>query len=247
MSTIRFTNTPVPDVSEIDVTAYAPDKRILRTAHDLFYRDGIRATGIDRVIAESGVAKKTFYRYYPSKDDLIVAFLEYRHNNWMIWFRDALARHGGTLDALVPTLAEWFGGAAYRGCAFINSVVEVGGSLPQALDISRRHKRDMAAAIRALMLSSRTAKADAQALAVAVDGAIVAAQFSESPADALKALARVVRAIKKARAKADAFAQRPPLVSPDSVDASSAFARAMSSISSDATSAFSFSSATMAS
>ncbi|SAK97383.1 TetR family transcriptional regulator [Caballeronia fortuita] len=183
-----------------DVADLTPDARILYTAHDLFYRDGIRATGIDRVIAESGVAKKTFYRYFPSKDDLIVAFLDFRHDNWMTWFRDALARHGGTLNALVPALAEWFGSENYRGCAFINSVVEVGATLPQAVDISRRHKRDMTAAIRALMPASRTAKADAQALALAVDGAIVAAQFAASPADALKALARVVRAIKRGAA-----------------------------------------------
>jgi AcrR family transcriptional regulator len=187
--------------SSAAVTELAPDARILLTAHDLFYRDGIRATGIDRVIAESGVAKKTFYRYFPSKDDLIVAFLEYRHENWMNWFRDALARHGGTLGALVPALAEWFGGEAYRGCAFINSVVEVGGTLPQAVDISRRHKRDMTTAIRAVLPASRTAKADAQALALAVDGAIVAAQFADSPADALKALARVVRAVKRGAAE----------------------------------------------
>ncbi|BBP98303.1 TetR family transcriptional regulator [Burkholderia sp. SFA1] len=180
-----------------DATGLAPDARILLTAHDLFYRDGIRATGVDRVIAESGVAKKTFYRYFPSKDDLIVAFLDFRHDNWMTWFRAALKRHGGTLNALVPALAEWFGDENYRGCAFINSVVEVGATLPQAVDISRRHKRDMTAAIRALMPASRTAKPDAQALALAVDGAIVAAQFAESPAEALKALARVVRAIKR--------------------------------------------------
>lgn len=181
-----------------DAAGLAPDARILLTAHDLFYRDGIRATGVDRVIAESGVAKKTFYRYFPSKDDLIVAFLDFRHDNWMTWFRAALKRHGGTLNGLVPALAEWFGDENYRGCAFINSVVEVGATLPQAVEISRRHKRDMTAAIRALMPSSRTAKPDAQALALAVDGAIVAAQFAESPAEALKALARVVRAIKRA-------------------------------------------------
>ena len=86
----------------------SPAGRILVTAHTLFYRDGIRATGIDRVIAESGVAKKTFYRYYPAKSDLIVAFLEYRHRNWMTWFEDAVQRHGADADALVPALAEWF-------------------------------------------------------------------------------------------------------------------------------------------
>jgi AcrR family transcriptional regulator len=173
----------------------SPSDRILHTAHDLFYRDGIRATGIDRVIAESGVAKKTFYRYFPSKDDLIVAFLEYRHKNWMTWFADALERHGGGCAALVPALAEWFESDVYRGCAFINSVAEVGGTHAHALDIARRHKRDMTDAIRKLLPASRTAKADAQALAMAVDGAIVAAQFEDSPAVALKSLARIVRAM----------------------------------------------------
>jgi AcrR family transcriptional regulator len=176
-----------------------PAERILTTAHDLFYRDGIRATGIDRVIAESGVAKKTFYRYYPAKNDLVIAFLEYRHRNWMTWFEDALQRHGARVagaQALVPALAEWFGSEAYRGCAFINAVVEVGGTLPAAVDISRRHKRDMAAAIRKLLpAGSRTGYADARALALAVDGAIVVAQFEDSPANALKSFARLVSAI----------------------------------------------------
>src|SRR5476649_2001021 len=174
----------------------SPAERILVTAHALFYRDGIRATGIDRVIAESGVAKKTFYRYYPAKNDLIVAFLEYRHRNWMTWFEDAVKRHGADADALVPALAEWFESDEYRGCAFINAVVEVGGSLPEAVDISRRHKLDMAAVIRTLLpAASRTAKADARAMAMAVDGAIVGAQFEDSPEVALKSLARVVKAI----------------------------------------------------
>jgi AcrR family transcriptional regulator len=187
-------STAVTELSEL-----APPERILLTAHDLFYRDGIRATGIDRVIAESGVAKKTFYRYFPSKDDLIVAFLEYRHRNWMSWFNDALQRHGGDLPALIPALAEWFESDAYRGCAFINSVVEVGGTHADAVEVSRRHKRDMTDAIRKLLPASRSARADAQALAMAVDGAIVAAQFEESPAVALKSLARIVRAMSTPR------------------------------------------------
>ncbi len=174
----------------------SPAERILATAHALFYRDGIRATGIDRVIAESGVAKKTFYRYYPSKNDLIVAFLEYRHRNWMTWFEDAVKRRGANVDALVPALAEWFESEGYRGCAFINAVVEVGGTVPEAVDISRRHKLDMAAVIRTLLPAwSRTAKADARALAMAVDGAIVGAQFEDTPDMALKSLERVVKAI----------------------------------------------------
>jgi AcrR family transcriptional regulator len=182
--------------NDTPLEALPPADRILVTAHRLFYRDGIRATGIDRVIAESGVAKKTFYKYYPSKDDLIIAFLNYRHQNWITWFDAALTRHGATPRALVPALAEWFGSADYRGCAFINAVVEVGETLPEAADISRRHKQDMASLIRALLpASSRTANADARALAMAVDGAIIGAQFEDTPELTLKALTRVVRAV----------------------------------------------------
>jgi AcrR family transcriptional regulator len=173
-----------------------PSERILAAAHELFYRDGIRATGVDRIIAESGVAKKTFYRYYPAKNDLIIAFLEFRHRDWMAWFEDALDRHGANVEALVPALAEWFGTDFYRGCAFINAVVEVGPTMPDAIDIARRHKLDMATSIRRLLpASSRTAAADARALAMAVDGAIVGAQFENSPEITLRSLERVVRAI----------------------------------------------------
>ena len=76
-------------------TTRPPRERILHAAHDLFYRDGIRATGIDRVIAESGVAKVTFYRQFASKDELVLAFLALRHERWMAWFEDALARRRG--------------------------------------------------------------------------------------------------------------------------------------------------------
>ncbi|MGB9128885.1 MAG: TetR/AcrR family transcriptional regulator [Thiobacillus sp.] len=170
-------------------------ERILLTAHDLFYRDGIRATGIDRVIAESGVTKVTFYRHFPSKNDLIREFLEYRHRRWMEWFVDALQRHGEKWDAIIPALGEWFNDENFRGCAFINSVGELGGVLPEVVEISRRHKQDMTEAIARLLPPSRHRAADAQAVAVAVDGAIVRAQFDRSPQPALHALDRLVRAV----------------------------------------------------
>ncbi len=170
--------------------------RILAAAHDLFYRDGIRATGVDRVIAESGVAKKTFYRHYPAKDDLVLTFLEYRHENWMTWFVGALERNGSTPQAIVPALAEWFKSDAFRGCAFINTVVELGAALPTTVDISRNHKQDMGAAIRKLLpSSSRSANADARALVLAVDGAIIGAQYGEPIDEVLKSLARLISGI----------------------------------------------------
>lgn len=165
-----------------------PRERILLTAYELFYREGVRATGIDRVIAESGVAKVTFYRYFPSKNMLILEFLEYRHQRWMAWFVDALQRHGGSVKALAPALAEWLTGNNFRGCAFINSVGELGGSMPEVLDITRRHKQEMEDVIAGLLPASRHRKRDAQALSVAVDGAIIRAQYDESADAALSSL-----------------------------------------------------------
>ena len=181
-------------------TAAPPRERILRAAHDLFYRDGIRATGIDRVIAESGVAKVTFYRQFASKDDLILAFLEFRHERWMAWFVDALARHGGTPAAIAPALAEWLRGADYRGCAFLNSVGELATALPAVLEATRRHKLDMTAAVARLMKSGPGRARTARALALAIDGAIVQAQYLESPDAALESLAFVTKALEKAGA-----------------------------------------------
>lgn len=169
-------------------------ERILLTAHDLFYRDGIRATGIDRVIAESGVTKVTFYRHFPSKNDLIREFLEYRHRRWMEWFVDALQRHGEGVNALMPALGEWFNDEKFRGCAFINSVGELGGVLPEVVEISRRHKQEMTEVIERLLPPSRHRTADAQAVAMAVDGAIVRAQFDHSPETALHVLNRLLKA-----------------------------------------------------
>lgn len=182
--------------SQTPPTAPLPAReRILLTAHDLFYREGIRATGIDRVIAQAGVTKVTFYRHFPSKNELILAFLEHRHQRWMDAFTDALRRHGPGPAALVPALGEWFGSPDFRGCAFINSVGELGASLPEVVAISRRHKDDMQTAISGLLPASRQRPRLARAIALAVDGAIVRAQMDQAPEPALKTLDQIVQAL----------------------------------------------------
>ena len=190
----------------VDIGELPARDRILRTAHDLFYAEGIRATGIDRVIAASGVTKVTFYRHFPSKNDLILAYLALRHGRWMDWFTGALARHGGAAKGagvLVPTMAEWFGGQAlgdFRGCAFLNGVGEMGPILPEVVEVTRRHKQDMTDAIAALLPASRQRKKMAAALSVAVDGAIVQAQYAAEPASVLKGLQLLVDAAEAAQA-----------------------------------------------
>lgn len=176
------------------ISDLSPRERILRTAHDLFYAEGLRATGIDRVIAEAGVTKVTFYRHFPSKNDLILAYLNLRHERWMAWFTDALQRHGGAsqgAQALPQVMKEWFRGEAlgdFRGCAFLNGVSEMGPTMPAVVEATRQHKQQMTDAIEALLPQSGQRKGAAEALAIAVDGAIVQTQYSGDPAPALRAL-----------------------------------------------------------
>jgi AcrR family transcriptional regulator len=181
--------------SGVPLAELPPRERILRTAHELFYREGIRATGVDRVIAAAGVAKLTFYRQFESKDALVRAFLDARHARWIAWFAGALDRHGGGPGAIVPALREWFASPDYRGCAFLNSVVELGPAQPEVAAVARAHKAAMTAVIAALLPAGPGRAARARAIALAVDGAIVQAQYLASPARALAALRVVLEAL----------------------------------------------------
>jgi AcrR family transcriptional regulator len=170
---------------------------ILRTAHNLFYRNGIRATGIDRVIAESQVTKVTFYRHFPSKENLIREFLEYRHERWMSWFVNALTRHGANGAAVVAALQEWLRKPEFRGCAFINVVAEMPGADPEIAAIARRHKADVRRAIARVLPASPLRSQIASSLALAFDGAIVRAQMDGNGAQAVAGLRRIERALLK--------------------------------------------------
>ncbi|MEW8506148.1 MAG: TetR/AcrR family transcriptional regulator [Candidatus Thiodiazotropha sp.] len=182
----------MPEPSKIE--KLSARERILLTAYRLFYKDGIRATGVDRVIAEAKVAKVTFYRHFPSKNDLVFEFLEYRHRRWMAWFSESLAAHGGNLTALVPTLREWLGDADYRGCAFINSLGELGEAVPEIAEITRRHKQEMNRSIAGLLPNpgSKKTTEKAEIIGMAVDGAIVGAQYAEGVEEVLDRLRRLV-------------------------------------------------------
>ncbi|GAA1905359.1 TetR/AcrR family transcriptional regulator [Williamsia serinedens] len=178
----------------VDVPSLPARDRILATAYRLFYRDGIRATGVDRVIAEAGVTKVTFYRHFTGKNALIVAFLELRHERWMDWFRDALRRHSTTArkrSPVVTAVEEWLGSPSFRGCAFINSVNELGAELPEIHEIAQRHKEAMVEAIREALPVGPHRSQTARALGVAVDGAVVHAQYTRDVAAAVEALGTI--------------------------------------------------------
>lgn len=178
-------------------------ERILCVAHDLFYKEGLRATGVDRVIADAGVTKVTFYRHFPSKNDLILEYLKLRHEKWMTWFSGALDRHGGAskgAQVLPLAMKEWFRGEAlgeFRGCAFLNGVSELGPILPTVVEATRQHKSQMTAAIEALLPQSDQRKRTAEALARSIDGAIVHAQYSGDSTRALRTLQFMVDQLTK--------------------------------------------------
>jgi AcrR family transcriptional regulator len=158
--------------------------RILETALRLFYAHGTRAVGIDRIIAESAVAKMSFYNHFPSKADLVAAFLEERHARWMTWFRMRLdarrAKPGAHLAAVADVLREWFAAPDFHGCAFINILAETERSSKRERGIANRHKDEL------LGLLVERSKADGVArpsevgrlALIVVEGAIVRAEMT---------------------------------------------------------------------
>jgi AcrR family transcriptional regulator len=162
-------------------------QRILETADRLFYAEGVRAVGIDRIIAESGVAKMTLYSHFRSKDDLILAVLRYREEQFMGWFGQAMERHRRAgkdrLGALFAALKEWFETPTFRGCAFINASVELADAGHPGSVYARQHKGRFHAFITRLIEDSlgKGASKLAPAVALLIEGAIVTAVIEGSP------------------------------------------------------------------
>ena len=101
---------------------------LIDTATKLFNRDGYRATGIDKILSESGCAKMTLYNHFGSKDELVLATLRRRDEVWLAWFRTRLdaraATPRGRLLAAFEVLEEWFARPDFNGCMFIRAATE---------------------------------------------------------------------------------------------------------------------------
>jgi AcrR family transcriptional regulator len=122
-------------------------ERILAEAFALFYSDGIRAVGVDLLIARSSVAKATFYRHFPSKTALVETYVELRRQTMLGWLTASVAERSespaGRLLAVFDVLAELFADPAYRGCAVHNAVVETGADSPAVIELARAHQADL--------------------------------------------------------------------------------------------------------
>jgi AcrR family transcriptional regulator len=126
----RYHRPQMSAAGSVDSRRASGRERILETAYRLFSRYGTRAVGVDRIIAESGVAKMTLYRNFASKDELILAFLERRRDRWTReWLQATVETRGGTpaecLLAIFDVFGEWFLREDFEGCSFINVMLEV--------------------------------------------------------------------------------------------------------------------------
>jgi AcrR family transcriptional regulator len=110
-------------------------ERILDGSYGLFSQRGIQGVGVDEVIETAGVAKATLYRHFPSKDELVIAFLEQREERWTREFVEAEAKSRGStpeeqLLAIFDVFDEWFRRQDFEACSFINVLLEMGPDHP---------------------------------------------------------------------------------------------------------------------
>jgi AcrR family transcriptional regulator len=180
----------------------APDtrERILRTASELFYREGTRAVGVDLIVAQAGVAKTSLYRHFGTKDDLIEAFLHLEDEDfWQHW--DAVsAQHEGApreeLDAQLQWIGERIARPGYRGCPQINIAAEYADENHPARKVAVAHKRELR---RRLAVLARAMRVDAPEtfalrLGTVIDGALSSGQalHAEGPVRFLQELAQLL-------------------------------------------------------
>jgi AcrR family transcriptional regulator len=181
-------------------TGDAVRERILETASGLFYREGVRAVGVDLVVAEAGVAKTSLYRHFRTKDDLIAAFLEREDKDfWRTW-EDVTQKHrddpAGELHAHMDWIGERVGRPLYRGCPQLNVAAEFPHADHPARLVATAHKLELRRRLLDIAQRMGVARSEELAgqLAVLINGAFVSTPIL-SQAEAKGMLQRAARAL----------------------------------------------------
>ena len=174
--------------------------RILRAASQLFSRNGIGPTGVDTLIASAGVAKATFYRHFPSKDDLIVAWLQDRRSRWVARVARRAEERAESPREVIPAffdeVADWLETEDFRGCPYLNTAVELADETHHpALDVVRDYLLEVEAYLRSVLAAM--GRNDAAELAPQVQalmaGAITLSVARRTTAPAISARAAAIR------------------------------------------------------
>jgi AcrR family transcriptional regulator len=171
----------------------AAREKILETAYELFSRSGTRAIGVDRIIAESGVAKMTLYRNFASKDELILEFLRRRDERWTrAWLQAEVARRAeepaARMLAIFDVFGEWFVREDFEGCAFINVMLELDDRTSRVRGACVEHLAAIRAFVCELARAAGVPEGDAEHVAaqwhLLMKGSIVAAAEGDTLAAA---------------------------------------------------------------
>lgn len=166
-------------------------ERILDAAEDLFYARGIQAVGMDAIRTGSGVTLRRLYQLFPSKGDLVEAYLARRDDRWLrslITHVEAAAETPRErLLAVFDWLEDWFARPDFHGCAFINSFGELGGTSPQVVAAARHHKDAFHAYLRELATAAGATADTGTQVALLAEGAMTTAAISGTPAAARQA------------------------------------------------------------
>jgi len=155
----------------------ATRERILQAANELFYAEGIRGTSADRIIAQVGITKVTFYRHFPTKSDLVVAYLQQQAASERAWFSSMrrIDDPAGSLHEIAAGIGAASCSPGFRGCAFINAAAEFSDPEDPVRAVVATHRRwmlDEFADI-AAELGAADPEATARQLMILRDGAMV--------------------------------------------------------------------------
>lgn len=172
----------IREINPTDAETADARKRLLAAAYDLFSRRGVRAVGVDTIIARAGVAKMTFYHHFPSKDDLVLAFLQRREQLWTRdWLEGEVTRRAASprerLLTIFDVFDEWFQRDDFEGCSFINILLEVGEPNHRIRKATTAHLANIRTLLRNLADAAGVADVDdfARKWHVLMKGCIVAA------------------------------------------------------------------------
>jgi AcrR family transcriptional regulator len=180
-------------------SAISPKERLFQTAARLFYRHGYRAIGVDTIAAEAGIGKMTLYRHYPSKDDLILAFLRESDREFWEYFEqntEGAPTARGKLLAFFESLRDYALSPACFGCPFINVATEYPEEDYPGHQVALEHKQSVRARFTELAEEAGAAQPEklANALLLLMDGAYMAARmFGASPGNPAADVAEAAR------------------------------------------------------
>ena len=170
-------------------------EKLIEAGHEIFYREGFLAVGLDCLLNEVGCSKQTFYNHFESKDDLIVAVFDHHHEWWSQEFANRLMKAAGDdprgqILAVFDITEDILNDPKYRGCIYINAAVEFPKPHHPAHQSARKAKADGVELLRDLAerAGSLDPAAMAQELDMIIEGALVTKQVS--PENDVMAVAR---------------------------------------------------------